>query len=432
MRSGLISDVQLLEEYPSRYSADVSRRRRWIRGDWQLLRWLFPGVPGLNARFRKNPLTPLSRWKILDNLRRSLVSPALALFALFTWCALPSPWFWTASIFAIVLVPSLIASLMEVLGKPEDVLVGQHVTSAARSAGRSVTQAVFTLLCLPHEAFFSGTAILQTLWRMLVSNRGLLEWNPSGEADRSSRTDLAGSWQSMWIAPVIAGAAAGYLLHARTIALSAASPVLALWFVSPLIAWWISKPLSRRRPKLADDQVIFLRKLARRPGPSSKPLSGPMTIGCHPTITRKSRLQQLRTGHRPPTWGLRSSRTCRPATSATFRSDSSSSALTGIATMETPERPGSLLQLVRHGVSKPLLPMYVSSVDSGNMAASLLTLRAGLLAVPDEKLLGARLFDGLDTLLVLSDNSARVSPPPWPGWSRRSSRRAHCRRMRRS
>ena len=244
VRSGLISDVQLLEKYPSRYSADVSRRRRWIRGDWQVLRWLFPGVPGLNTRFRKNPLTPLSRWKIFDNLRRSLVSPALTLLALAGWCALPSPWFWTASIIAIVLIPSLIGSLMEILKKPDDALTGQHLAGAARSAGRSASQAIFVLLCLPHEAFFGGAAILHTLWQMLVSGRGLLEWNPSGEADRASRTDLAGSWLAMWIAPVIAAATAGYLLYARPAALPAALPILSLWFISPVIAWWISKPLA--------------------------------------------------------------------------------------------------------------------------------------------------------------------------------------------
>ena len=264
VRSGLISDVQLLEKYPSRYSADVSRRRRWIRGDWQVLRWLFPGVPGLNARFRKNPLTPLSRWKIFDNLRRSLVSPALTLLALAGWCALPSPWFWTASIVAVVLIPSLIGSLMEILKKPDDALTGQHLAGAARSAGRSVNQAVFVLLCLPHEAFFGVAAILHTLWQMLVSGRGLLEWNPSGEADRASRTDLAGSWLAMWMAPVIAAATAGYLLYARPAALPAALPILSIWFISPVIAWWMSKPLRPRRSRLTGEQVIFLKKLSRK------------------------------------------------------------------------------------------------------------------------------------------------------------------------
>ena len=413
VRSGLISDVQLLEEYPSRYSADVSRRRRWIRGDWQLLRWLFPGVPGLNARFRKNPLTPLSRWKILDNLRRSLVSPALTLLALVGWCVLPSPWFWTASIFGIVLIPSLISSLLEVLKKPDDVLVGQHFSGAARSAGRGVTQAIFTLLCLPHEAFFGGTAILQTLWRMLVSNRGLLEWNPSGEADRSSRTDLAGSWQSMWIAPVIAGAAAGYLLHARTIALYAASPVLALWFVSPLIAWWISKPLSRRRPKLADDQVIFLRKLARRTWAFFETFVGPDDHWLPPDNYQEEPVAAVAHRTSPTNVGLA---LLSNLSACDFGYISVGQLIErtdkALATMETLERHrGHFYNWYDTESLKPLLPMYVSSVDSANMAASLLTLRAGLLAVPDEKLLGARLFDGLaDTLMVLSDTLGASKP----------------------
>ena len=97
-RAGLLSDVQLYEEYPSRYSADVSRRHRWIRGDWQLLRWLLPGVPGPDARLQKNPLSLLSRWKIFDNLRRSLSPLALTLLILAGWTVLPTPWFWTLSV----------------------------------------------------------------------------------------------------------------------------------------------------------------------------------------------------------------------------------------------------------------------------------------------------------------------------------------------
>jgi cellobiose phosphorylase len=413
VRSGLISDVQLHEEYPSRYSADVSRRRRWIRGDWQLLRWLFPGVPGPNARFRKNPLSALSRWKILDNLRRSLVSPALTLLALLGWIALPAPWFWTASIFGIVLIPSLITSLMDVLKKPDDVLTSQHLTGAARSAGRGVTQAIFMLLCLPHEAFFSGAAILHTLWRMLVSGRGLLEWNPSGEADRNSRTDLAGSWRNMWIAPVIAFAAAGYLLYSRPVALPAAAPVLGLWFVSPLITWWISKPLGHRRVRLAADQIIFLRKLSRKTWAFFEAFVGPDDHWLPPDNYQEEPVAVVAHRTSPTNMGL------------ALLSNLSACDFGYISVGQFIERTAKALHtmegLERHRGHfynwydteslKPLLPMYVSSVDSGNLAASLLTLRAGLLALPDEKLLGARLFDGLgDTLMVLSDAVGRPKP----------------------
>ena len=128
-RAGLLSDVMVYEEYPSRYSADVSRRHRWIRGDWQLLRWLLSRVPGVDARFQKNPLSLLSQWKIFDNLRRSLVSAALTLLLLLGWTILPSAWLWTLSVIGIILIPSLIASVMDVLQKPGDVLLMQHLAA---------------------------------------------------------------------------------------------------------------------------------------------------------------------------------------------------------------------------------------------------------------------------------------------------------------
>ena len=134
-RAGLLSDVQLYEEYPSRYSADVSRRHRWIRGDWQIARWLLPGVPGPGARLQKNPLSGLSRWKIFDNLRRSLVSAALTLLLLLGWTVLSSAWFWTLSVIGIILIPSLFASLLEMFQKPGDVLLGQHL-AAVGALGR--------------------------------------------------------------------------------------------------------------------------------------------------------------------------------------------------------------------------------------------------------------------------------------------------------
>ena len=132
-RSGLLSDVQLYEEYPSRYSEDVSRRHRWIRGDWQIAQWLTPVVPGLDGRLRKNPLTLLSRWKIGDNLRRSLVPAALTLLLLLGWTLLPSPWFWTAAVLGIIVIPSLIASTLNVLRKSADVPLAQHLAAAGRS-----------------------------------------------------------------------------------------------------------------------------------------------------------------------------------------------------------------------------------------------------------------------------------------------------------
>ena len=203
-RAGLLSDVQLYEEYPASYSQDVSRRYRWIRGDWQLVGWLRERVPALDGRREKSPLSGLSQWKIIDNLRRSVVPVALTLLLLLGWTVLSPPWFWTLSVLGIILIPSLSAAIVEVLRKPKDVQLSQHLDAAVRSTGLRFAQAGFTLATLPYEAFLSVHAIVRTVVRVLVTHRRLLEWNPSGGQDTSSRTDLFASARSMWIAPLIA------------------------------------------------------------------------------------------------------------------------------------------------------------------------------------------------------------------------------------
>ena len=120
-RSGLLSDVLLFEEYPASYRTDVNRRSRWIRGDWQLIPWLFPFLPKVNGASRKNPLSLLSWWKILDNLRRSLIPLALTLLLLSGWTILSSSWFWTLVVIGIILIPSLIISVVYIFQKPEEV-----------------------------------------------------------------------------------------------------------------------------------------------------------------------------------------------------------------------------------------------------------------------------------------------------------------------
>src|SRR5512143_1772342 len=267
-RAGLLSDVMVYEEYPYRYSTDVSRRHRWIRGDWQLLSWLRAAIPGpgpvRDRQRRKNPLSLLSQWKLFDNLRRSLVPSAMMLLLLLGWTILSSPWFWTVSIIGIILIPSLISSILDLLQNPRDVLPGQHLAAAGRSIGRRFSRDLFTLVCLPYEAFFSLDAIVRTIWRMLVTHKRLLEWSPSGDPDRKDRTGLAAICRTMWFAPFLAVAMVIYLALSNPAALGAAGPVLMLWFASPIIAWSISRPLAPHEARLTAGQTIFLRQLSRK------------------------------------------------------------------------------------------------------------------------------------------------------------------------
>ncbi|WP_052812917.1 glycoside hydrolase family 94 protein [Desulfonatronum thioautotrophicum] len=440
-RSGLISDVQLFEEYPARYDADISRRVRWIRGDWQILRWLFPGVPGPKTKFTRNALSLLSRWKILDNLRRSLMPMALTLLLVFGWTVSASPWFWTAVVAGIVLVPALINCLMGFFNAKGHALMSHHLASSVQAIGRCLAQSVFTLLCLPYEAAANGAAILRTLWRMGVSGRRLLEWNPPEIPNGTGRTTPGttpgtasgpptpgAAYREMWIAPVAAMIVTGYLVQARTMqtmvppetlsgalsgALWVALPLLILWFVSPLIVWWISLPIRPRKVRLTDDQLVFLRKLSRKTWAFFEKFIGPEDHWLPPDNYQEAPREAV--AHRTS------------PTNIGFAMLSNLSALDfGYITvgrfMERTENAlGAMDGLARHRghfynwydtqTRKPLLPMYVSSVDSGNLAASLITLREGLLALPDQKLTGERLFDGIaDTAMVLMDVSGEPIP----------------------
>ena len=206
-RSGLISDVQLYEEYPPGYKADVSRRHRWIRGDWQIARWIMSTVPAFDGSTKENPLSKLSQWKIFDNLRRSLTSPALTLMLIIGWTLLPSAWFWTLSVLGIIFFPALIMSGLDLFKKQQNVIWTHHLTSVAHKAGNNLMQAAFAITCLPHEAYFHTDAIVRTLWRMLITHKRLLEWNPSENTNNHQGDEIAGYLETMWFASFFAIAA---------------------------------------------------------------------------------------------------------------------------------------------------------------------------------------------------------------------------------
>ncbi|MGC2063103.1 MAG: glucoamylase family protein [Thermodesulfovibrionales bacterium] len=415
-RAGLLSDVMLYEEYPSRYSADVSRRHRWIRGDWQLVRWLLPGVPGFAGR-QKNPLSLLSRWKLFDNLRRSLAPSALTLLLLLGWTVLSSPQFWTLSVIGIIFIPSLISSILDLFKKPDDLLLGQHLAAVGRSGVRRFVQVVFTLACLPYEAFFSLDAILRTIWRMLVTHRRLLEWSPSGDPDRNSRNprirSLAGVCRTMWFAPFLAVSVIVCAALVNPAALVAATPILFLWFSSPVSAWWISRPLTRRGARLTADQIIFLRKLSRKTWAFFETFVGPEDHWLPPDNYQEYRVAAVAHRTSPTNMGLSllanlSAYDFGYISAGRFIERTENA----LRTMESMDRlRGHFYNWYDTLSLKPLLPAYISTVDSGNLAAHLLTLRAGLLALPDHKILGAQVFDGLnDTFRILMDSAGGISP----------------------
>ena len=245
-RSGLVSDVQLYEVFPSRYSTDVSRRRRWIRGDWQIAQWALPWPPGPTGKSVGNPLGALSRWKIFDNLRRSLLPPSLLLLLLLGWFLTPLAAFWTVVVVALVTGPCLLSSLTDFCRKPQELPLWLHMSGELRLLRRRLGQSLFTLIMLPYEAQFSLDSIGRSLTRMLVTHKGLLDWVTSVDADRAACTGLAATVRQMWAGPAAALVAAAGLVVWRPLAVPFAAPLLVGWLLSPLVAWWASRPFAAR------------------------------------------------------------------------------------------------------------------------------------------------------------------------------------------
>jgi cellobiose phosphorylase len=414
-RSGLLSDVQLYEEHPTTYLSDVSRRERWIRGDWQLLPWLLPRTRLQSGARQRNPLSALSRWKIFDNMRRSLVPAALLASLLFGWASLSPSGEWTLAILAVVLLPPLLVSLQELLYKSRDVQLRQHFVLGLQSTGRHFLRALLTLAWLPHEAFYSLDAIVRTLWRMVVSRRNLLRWNPFSENANKADIALPALIRTLWIGPVLGWAAALTLGLHRPAALLAATPVLLLWFVSPVISWWVSRTRAAAEVQLAAGQDRYLRQLARKTWAFFETYVGPDDNWLPPDNMQEQPSEVVAHRTSPTNIGL--------ALLANLAAHDFGYLSIGRLLDRTASTLGSMVALERHRghfynwydtqTLLPLSPRYVSSVDSGNLAGHLLVLRPGLLALADERLLSERFLHGLvDTLELVESALGKDAPPP--------------------
>jgi cellobiose phosphorylase len=404
-RSALVSDVEFYEEYPSRYNVDIDRRHRWIRGDWQITQWLLPRVPGSDARRIANPLSVLSQWKIFDNLRRSLVPVALTLLLLGNWLLLPElGGLGSLLVVSIVTLPGLLSALVNVFRKPADLPWAMHLRGVAGSCGRQLGQIFLTLAFLPYDAFISLDAIGRTLLRLLVTHKRLLEWQTSGDSERTTRADLTGFYSTMWIAPVVALATGLFLAIMQPAQLSLALPILGVWLAAPWIAWWISQPIESLALDLTAEQLTFLGYTARKTWHFFETFVTAQENWLPPDNFQEIPAPTIASRTSPTNMGL--------ALLANLAARDFGYLSVGGLIRRTQDTLATMQRLDRHRghfynwyetrTLRPLLPLYVSSVDSGNLAGHLLTLGSGLREQADEKMFTPQIFAGLrDTVGVL-------------------------------
>jgi cyclic beta-1,2-glucan synthetase len=424
-RCGLVTDIELFDDFPARYHAYARREHRWVRGDWQLLPWLL-GRKGHADGESGKPLPLLERWKILDNLRRSLLPIALVLLLALGWTILPgAAWHWTALAASVLALPLWLQLLGMMLRLFTRGLWGRLRDFRAELTA-TIGQAAISAAFLADQARLMVDAIGRTLFRLTLSRRHYLDWETAASTERRLGGHFTAFCLDMWPAVALAALLAVLTALLRPEALPVASPFFTAWLLSPALAYWISQPLRHREPTLTVDERRALRRIARKTWgffetfvgdsdnwlPPDNYQEDPKGVIAHRTSPTNVGMLLLSTlaAH---DLGYLSLRTLADRLEKTFD------------TLERLERfRGHFLNWYDTRSLNPLQPEYVSTVDSGNLVACLVSLQQGLrqlatgLASARHKgvgTAGTTLANGLEDTLVLVEEALADLEDPLEG-----------------
>ena len=413
-RAALATDIELFEEFPSHYEASAARQHRWARGDWQLLPWIF--------NFRKagprgtSPVNipAIARWKMLDNLRRTLSAPA-AFFTLVVGWLMPvtSPWMWTRFVVATLAIPALLPFMIGLNPHRTGISKRSHLQAVFNDLMLGASQAGLSIAFLASQTWLMLDAILRTFVRLCITGKNLLEWVTAAQAKYAVDLNLAGIYRRMAGGMALTVAVIMALAYGRPWAWVPAGPFLALWIAAPALARWISTPPRQPgvEPVSATD-ARALRLISRRTWrffetfvvaaenslPPDNFQEDPKPVVAHRTSPTNIGLYLLSTvAARDFGW--------HGTLSTVERLE---------ATLETMNRleryRGNYYNWYDTRDLRPLAPKYVSSVDSGNLAGHLLALGNGCRELIQKPCLGAGVFEGVnDAIQLLRESLARIT-----------------------
>ncbi len=393
-RVGLLTDVEVMDDYPSHYTAQNRRKHRWVRGDWQILRWLLGRVPSESGKLVQNPTSNISRWKIFDNLRRSLVEPATFLLLVAGWLWLPgTARYWTIATLLVVFVPVLVQFLFSLVRASIAEQRG-YVRQAIRDSLVLLSSTALNFVFLEHQTLLMFDAIVRSLVRSFVTGNRLLEWETAAEAELggNKRTPVE---ITMGLVPLLSAALLILVLLVRPHALPWALPILILWSLAKPITLWLNRSPGGLEVKLSSQDERFMRKIAWRTWRYFAQYSDPANHGLTPdNVQEEGNVQALRVS--PTNAGLQlNARQAAVLFGYLTLPEFAQQTLANLRTLdEIPKWKGHLLNWYATDTLEPIAPYIASTVDSGNFLASLCSLRMGTLELLQSPMLPA-LREGL-------------------------------------
>ncbi|MEP7198590.1 MAG: glucoamylase family protein, partial [Chloroflexota bacterium] len=397
-RVGLATDIQLLEDFPSGYDAYAQREHRWIRGDWQITDWLFPRVRNESGQRVPNSLPLSERLKILDNLRRSLVPISIVLLLAAGWAVLPgSAAVWTFFALFPFIIPQLITFMSEIGVHPLGETWRAYVSVLQREGLLNLLRACLYVSFILYQAVLSVDAIARVSVRRTLTHRRLLEWNSAAVVERGQAHTLSDYARRMWLSPLLSSLLAVLVWWVAPGALLVAAPLLALWWIAPLLAYSISQPLQTRAASLPAEADRALRLTARNIWRFYETFAGAADHYLPPDNYQEEPMAVVAHRTSPTNIGF--------LLLATVAAHDFGFIGVGEVVERVERTLATLQELERYNghcynwydtlTLQPLHPRYVSTVDNGNLAASLIVLRQACLemaeALPPDDPLGARL-----------------------------------------
>ncbi len=407
---GLASDIQLFEQLPTDYGGFASRQHRWIRGDWQIARWTLGRVPAKDDGNVRNPLSAINRWRIFDNLRRSLVPVAALLLLLLGWLTKAAPGVWSLVVFLAVAIPAATPALDRLARRVEGSV------HRLQGAADELIRALVMIALLPHQAWLAVDAIARVHYRTWVSRRKLLEWRTADRAREEAHHHGSAVLRQLIIISALSAPLAVVLLIEGEFAPT--SFFVVCWALSPLLVHWLRQPgRSLARKELSTEETHFLRRVARETWRFFDDLVGEQSNWLPPDNYQLALRVEVAQRTSPTNIGLWFTSALAARDFGYLTTDElclrCTHTMDRLARMEHYE--GHLLNWYDTKTLEPLNPRYVSTVDSGNLIAALWVLQQGLNDALRAPIIGSTGLRGLsDTLSILEgkcgdDPSATVA-----------------------
>jgi cellobiose phosphorylase len=412
-RCALLSDVILYEDYPSSPIAEMKRQHRWIRGDWQIARWLRSTVIQVDGKMVRNPLTILSQWKIADNLRRSLLPAALLSLLVGSWCFFPvmNLFVWMVVV-STVSLSSLLSLFLTCFRKPKEFPIRLHLHESMEAGTRHLAQVGFDLLFLPSMAALYLDAMARTGFRLCVSGKYLLEWQTAGEVERSGANHLRSCYSQMAAAPLFSMLVVLVLMKFSGGVNGVQGILLGLWFFSPVVAWGMGRSREIISEDLDESQQLFLRRIARKTWRFFEVFVNERENYLPPDNFQEQPLPVIASRTSPTNIGLSLLSNLSAVDFGYLSQDRLVERIQKtFLTLDRMDRfQGHFYNWYDTRTLEPLNPRYISSVDSGNLAGHFLVLGSGLLESIEERMDAQRIFQGLHDTAKLLEESIGESP----------------------